>query len=120
MENDFNGPRLDVFTFEQNEADISEFDICIQADNGGDMFLLNSQTGQYRLCAANGLVLTGRSRLTVRGCAIQFDHVASDRRINGRVDTCNKQGSVAAQFPLGRMASSITDRSTGDGSCICR
>jgi hypothetical protein len=98
---------------------VTVYDLRLQDDtNPAAVLLLNSLTGQYRLCA-NGQTYTGTGIVTKRGCTITLTHNASDRRLQASVDTSMGRGNAALQMPTGLMMCSINDRDIRNDSAIC-
>jgi HYR domain-containing protein/FG-GAP repeat protein len=98
---------------------VTAFGGCLQDDsNPGAVVLFNPQTGDYRFCC-NGRVLTGRGTLSVRGCVIQIEQTAADRRVLIKIDESTKSGMAALQTPTGTTTCSIIDRDIRNNGCQC-
>jgi hypothetical protein len=92
---------------------------CVRDDSRGQVFRLDATTGEYEINTCSGLVLTGTGKATRKGCTVTLVHNAADRRINAKIDDCQKKATVTVQLfgPPGTFT--ITDRNTTDSGCAC-
>ena len=101
-------------------APIPSFDLCLQDDSNGNLLRLESLTGNYQFTNCSGLVLDGVGTLTKKGGSITLQHYAGDRRVLAKIDTSLSKGTASLQlFPQG-ITFTITDRNTGNNTCVCR
>jgi hypothetical protein len=94
------------------------FDICLQDDGNGNMFLFNSTTGEYRFTNCSGFTLGGTGSLTKRGGFITLQHNAADRRVLARIDTTVNKGIAIIQL-RSQGTFIITDKNTTNNTCAC-
>ena len=104
------------FAVARYEGDGPGFDICLKS--GGEIFQINSETGDYEYTDCDGLTIGGTGTLRARGCAITFQHNAPDRRVIAMVDTCRSRGTATVQTFSPRRTTHITDLDI-TGSCAC-
>jgi hypothetical protein len=96
------------------------FDLCVQDDtNPGNVVLINSVTGDYRVCC-NGTTYTGRGTMTVRGLTYKLVHNPQDRRLLVNIDESVHKGTASLQAPAGTQRCSLSDRNTQDNNCACQ
>lgn len=99
---------------------VAAFNFCLQDESNGNMLRFNSDTGEYVFTrCGTSYTLTGNARITVRGCTVTLDHVASDRRILAKVDTCQNKGNVSVQSLSSSASFTIIDRNIKNNSCNC-
>jgi uncharacterized repeat protein (TIGR01451 family) len=104
-----------------NSATVSVLvsDFCLQDDSGATVLTINQATGDYTFNSCQGIILSGKGTLTVRGCSLTLQHNAGDRKLTARVDTCAKSGTASVQhLPSGRTFQ-LTDRNTANNTCRC-
>ncbi|HKG98028.1 MAG TPA: SBBP repeat-containing protein, partial [Pyrinomonadaceae bacterium] len=82
----------------------SSFDVCFKDDGNGDLFQFNSTTGEYKFTQGNagGLILTGTSALSQRGCLLSLEDNQSGRRVKAHFNQCNNKGQAVIQIESGR------------------
>jgi hypothetical protein len=86
--------------------------------NPATVLLFNSLTGDYRFCCG-GSTLTGRGIVTIKGCIINLQHNAPDRRVLATVDKSVFRGTASLQSPPGSIKCTITDRDVRNNNCAC-
>jgi subtilisin-like proprotein convertase family protein len=93
------------------------FDVCIQdSSNPGKVLLINSMTGEYRLCCGTTTV-AGIGKVTVKAGIVTLEHNAPDRRVLGKASLGKGSGSL--QMPPGTTICTIADNTAGNGTCAC-
>jgi uncharacterized delta-60 repeat protein len=97
----------------------TNFDVCLQDDNSGNLLQVNSLTGEYQFSNCTGLTLGGIGTVTKRGCTITLQHNAADRRINAKLDSCQNKGTASVQLFSTGAIFSITDKNTANNTCTC-
>ncbi|HKQ07966.1 MAG TPA: HYR domain-containing protein [Blastocatellia bacterium] len=98
---------------------VTVFSGCLQDDaNPGNVVLFNLATGDYRYCC-NGTAFTGRGKVSIRGCIVQIDQSATDRRVQIKADFAAKTGTASLQIPVGTIRCTISDRNTTNNTCAC-
>ena len=110
------GGSLDAFV-----AKISEqppFDTCLQDESSGATLLVNTTSGDYLFLSCRGLLLTGTSSITRRGCLVALQVNGPDRRVLAKIDTCLNNGTASIQI-LSEGTFAILDRNTRNNSCTC-
>lgn len=99
---------------------VAVFALCLQDDsNPGNVVLFTPSTGAYRYCCGGVTVAQGTGNGTVRGCTVQIDHNAPDRRLQIIADLTVKRGTASLQLPPGSLKCTISDRNMNDNSCVC-
>lgn len=98
------------------------FDICLQNEASGDLFRLNSLTGDYLFvrCGAGGFTLQGKGAPSRAGCALRL----ADSRVFVTIEDCafgsGRSGQAAVRVnPLGATFF-VNDRNLDDNTCGCR
>jgi hypothetical protein len=76
-------------------------------------------TGAYTFTDCLAFTLTGTGTVTVKGCTITFKHVALDRRVIAKVDTCQRRATASAETYNPSRIETIVDRNTADDVCGC-
>ncbi|MDQ3009724.1 MAG: ScyD/ScyE family protein [Acidobacteriota bacterium] len=99
----------------------SEYDVCLQDDNTGDVLRFNSLTGEYLFVSCKtGVVVTGRGKVSREGCATELN----DSRVAAVIDRCliapqNRGAATIRRTPFGT-AIFINDSNTTDNTCTGR
>jgi predicted outer membrane repeat protein len=110
--------RCDVGAYEAQP--LVPFDLCVQDESNGNLFQINTATGEYQFTNCGGLTIGGTGTLTKRGNQIALQHNASDRRVMASLDSSTKRATASIQlFAQGRTFS-ITDRDISNSTCACR
>jgi hypothetical protein len=97
------------------------FDFFLQNENNASLFFANTQTGDYQFttCGFGGLVLSGKGKITRKGCIVTIEDVQSDRRILIKANVCNKTGTASIQILTQGRTYNLTDKTVGDRSFNC-
>lgn len=95
-----------------------EFDICIQAEGGSEIFRFNSTTGEYQFTDCAGLTITGTGAVSQRGSLISLDHSAPDRRVQVRVSGI--RATVSIQLFSPRRTFTFADTNITNNTCGCQ
>lgn len=98
---------------------VQNFNVCLQDESDGSVFVINTTTGDYQFINCGGLTLGGTGKLNIRGGVVTLQHYAGDRRILARLDmSVNKGTATIGLFSPGRRFT-ITDRNISNNSCNC-
>jgi uncharacterized delta-60 repeat protein len=108
------------FNFALARFEIVSFDLCLQDDSNGNLFQLNSITGEYQFTNCSGFSLGGAGTLTRRGNTITLKHETSDRRVTATIDTNANRATASIQALSGGRTYAITDRNILNNPCACR
>ena len=99
---------------------VSSFDRCLQAELGGNIFMLNLASGDYLFTNCSGLTLSGRGRITIKGSIITLEDFRADRRVVAKLDGSAQRGTAVVQLFSPLRTFTITDRNTANNSCSCQ
>jgi uncharacterized delta-60 repeat protein len=112
------GVAADDFVLARYTNDL--FDTCIQDDYSGNLFQLNSLTGEYGFTDCQGFILSGTGTVKKKGSIITVEHYAADRSVLVKIDGSTKKATASINlFSQGR-SYSISDRNTTNNTCLCR
>jgi uncharacterized repeat protein (TIGR01451 family) len=95
------------------------FNLCLQDDSSGSILQVNSITGDYLFTNCQGVTVSGRGSITVKGSIATLQDSPSDRRILARVDSSVMKGTATIQLFSPAITFTITDRNTADNTCTC-
>jgi hypothetical protein len=94
--------------------------VCVQDESNGNILHFNTGTGDYEITSCHRLSVSGKGRVTTRGCGITLTDMRPDRAVQVQVDTCRKTGTASFRiFPL-KVVARILDRNIMNNTCICR
>jgi hypothetical protein len=95
------------------------FNACVQDDSSGSVLQYNSATGAYLFNDCHGVLVSGTASLLVRGSTTTLQDYGTDRRVLAKIDrSVNKATATVQLFSPSRLFT-ITDRNTGDDTCVC-
>jgi serine protease len=112
--------QVDIGAYEFTGIAGIPFDMCLQNDSGGYIFLFNSATGEYQFTNCNGFAIGGTGSLIKRGGIITLQDNASDRRVLARIDTSVKRGTASIHLLSQGRVFTIIDRNTANNTCACK
>lgn len=101
------------------------FDLCLQDERNGSILRINSSTGDYVFTnCSKGITRTGRGRVRIEGCKIDFadggpDPKRPDRNVTASINTCTKQGSASVQLSSPAQTFIIQDPDISNNTCAC-
>ena len=96
-----------------------EYNALLQDDCNGNLLLINTTTGEYQFSNCAGFLLSGKGTVTKKGGLITLQHVAGDRRVQATLDTSSKKGTASIQVLSSGRTFTISDRNTGNNTCLC-
>ena len=97
----------------------TNFNLCLQDDSNRSVLQLNSITGDYFFSNFQGVSITGRGRVTVKGAIVTLQDFSGDRRVLASFDGTIRKGSAVLQLFSPTRTFTITDRNTSDNTCSC-
>jgi len=97
----------------------SSFDVCFRDDGNGDLFQLNSTTGEYKFTQSGpGLTVTGTGTLSQQGCLLVIEDNQSGQRVQAHFNHCNNIGHAVIQIQSGKKRTFVVnDKDTSDTTC---
>lgn len=95
------------------------FNLCLQDDSSRSILQFNSSTGDYLFSSCQGVTLSGRGTITVKGSVVTLQDSTSDRRVLARIDSSVLKGTATVQLFSPARLFTITDRNTADNTCGC-
>ena len=99
------------------------YNLCLQDEATGELFKLNSQTGDYQFtrCGAQPITLAGRAKLKLKksGCLIKLSHVSSGGEVTASINTCRKSGAASVRIAATGQTFAISDSDISNNSCAC-
>lgn len=97
----------------------TNFNLCLQDDSNRSVLQLNSITGDYFFSNCQGVSISGRGRVTVKGAIVTLQDFSGDRRVLASFDGTIRKGSAVLQLFSPTRTFTITDRNTSDNTCSC-
>ncbi len=72
---------------------VTVWDVCLRDDQTGDLFYVNSVSGEYQLkrCSGKGVVINGTARVEKQNCVIKL----TDKKLSVNIQTCEDEKSVS-------------------------
>lgn len=95
------------------------FNACVQDDSSGSVLKYNSVTGAYLFDDCHGVLVSGTATLTVKGSITTLQDYRTDRRVLAKIDRAVMKATASIQLFSPSRLFTITDRNTGDDTCIC-
>jgi len=95
------------------------FNLCLQDDSSRSVLQFNSITGDYLFTNCQGVTVSGRGSITVKGSVATLQDFAFDRRVLARVDSSVMKGTATIQLFSPARTFTITDSNTADNTCGC-
>ena len=95
------------------------FDVCLQDDSSRSVLQFSSTTGDYVFTNCQGVVVSGRASVTVRGLIATLQDFGADRRILASIDRSVMKGTATIQLFSPARLFTKTDRNTADNTCAC-
>jgi hypothetical protein len=99
---------------------VKPLETCLQDDKGGGTFLFNSTAGDYIFTQPGGGTVEGKGTLEKKGCIITLTDNRPDRRVMGKLDSCENKGSATIELDSPKAKFTVTDKNTADNSCTVR
>ncbi len=107
------------FKLARSNGDGTGFDLCVQDDSNGNIFLVNSTTGGYQFTNCIGFTIDGTRALIKRGGIIKLGHNAVDRRVLAMIDMSVQRATASIQVFSPAMTFTIIDRNAANNTCAC-
>ncbi len=96
---------------------VKPLETCLQDDKNGGTFLFNSAAGDYIFTQPNGATIDGKGTLAKKGCILTLTDNRLDRRVMGRLDSCENKGNATIELDSPKAKFNVTDKNTTDNTC---
>jgi uncharacterized repeat protein (TIGR01451 family) len=95
------------------------FNVCLQDDSSRSVLQFSSTTGDYLFTSCQGVIVSGRGSVAVRGSIATLQDFGADHRILATIDRSVMKGTATIQLFSPVRLFTITDRNTADNTCGC-